>query len=160
MIHLFIGYYLLDMFTYLCAKFQIHNKVKNTKYYFILALKGFGMGAANVIPGVSGGTVALITGIFEELIDSIKSFDLKAFKLFFTGKFRDFSEHVNLKFIVSIFLGVGISIFSLAKLLEFLFDNYPVFIWAYFFGLILASVYFVGKTIEKISPDKYRIIIK
>lgn len=107
------------------------------------------MGAANVIPGVSGGTVALITGVFEELIDSIKSFDIKAFKLLFTGKFKEFSQHVNLSFLVSVFLGVGISIFSLAKLLEFLFNTYPVYIWAYFFGLILASVYFVGKTIEK-----------
>jgi putative membrane protein len=123
--------------------------VKSIKHYFILVIKGFGMGAANIIPGVSGGTVALITGIFEELIDSIKSFDIKALKLLFTGKFREFSQHVNFNFLVSVFLGVGISIFSLAKLLEFLFNNYPVYIWAYFFGLILASVYFVGKSIEK-----------
>ncbi len=109
------------------------------------------MGTANVIPGVSGGTVALITGIFEELINSIKSFDIKALKLLFTGKFKDFSIYINLNFLVSIFLGIGISIFSLAKLFEYLFNYYPVFIWAYFFGLILASVYFVGKTVEKWS---------
>lgn len=107
------------------------------------------MGTANVIPGVSGGTVALITGIFEELINSIKSFDIKALKLLFTGKFKDFSIYINLNFLISVFLGIGISIFSLAKLLEYLFNYYPVFIWAYFFGLILASVYFVGKTVEK-----------
>lgn len=130
-------------------KFQIFSKVKNITYYLVLALKGFGMGAANVIPGVSGGTVALITGIFEELIDSIKSFDLKAIKLLFSGRFREFSEYVNLRFLASVFLGVGVSIFSLAKLLEFLFNNYPVYIWAYFFGLILASIYFVGRTVEK-----------
>jgi putative membrane protein len=122
---------------------------KNFKYYLVLVLKGFGMGTANVIPGVSGGTVALITGIFEELINSIKSFDIKALKLLFTGKLKDFSIYINLNFLISVFLGIGISIFSLAKLLEYLFNYYPVFIWAYFFGLILASVYFVGKTVEK-----------
>jgi putative membrane protein len=125
--------------------------VKKLKKYIVLALKGAGMGAANVIPGVSGGTVALITGIFEELINSIKSFDLEALKLLFTGKFKQFAEYVNLKFLLSIFLGVFISIVSLAKLLEFLFANYPIYIWAYFFGLILASIYFVGRTVHKWS---------
>ncbi len=117
--------------------------------YVGLFFKGMGMGAANVIPGVSGGTIALITGIFEELIDSIKSFDLKAFKLFFTGKFKQFAEHINLNFLIAVFLGIGISILSIAKLFEYLFANYPIFIWSFFFGLILASVYFVGKTVKK-----------
>lgn len=107
------------------------------------------MGAANVIPGVSGGTIALITGIFEELINSIKSFDLKAIKLLFTGKLAEFARHVNLWFLVAVFFGVAVSIASLAKLLEFLFANYPVFVWAFFFGLILASVYFVGRTVHQ-----------
>ncbi|MBN2214234.1 MAG: DUF368 domain-containing protein [Bacteroidales bacterium] len=119
--------------------------------YVSLFFKGMGMGAANVIPGVSGGTIALITGIFEELIDSIKSFDLTAVKLFFTGKFRQFASHVNLSFLIAVFLGIGVSILSVAKLFEFLFANYPVYIWSYFFGLILASVYFVGRTIKKWS---------
>lgn len=107
------------------------------------------MGAANVIPGVSGGTVALITGIFEELIDSIKSFDLTALRLLLKGRFKEFALHVNLSFLVSVFLGIALSILSLAKVLDYLFVNYPVFIWAYFFGLILGSIYFVGKTIQK-----------
>lgn len=117
--------------------------------YISLFFKGMGMGAANVIPGVSGGTIALITGIFEELIDSIKSFDLTAIKLFFSGRFRQFANHVNLNFLIAVFSGVGVSILSIAKLFEYLFANYPVYIWSYFFGLILASVYFVGKTIHK-----------
>ncbi len=121
------------------------------KQFVFLVLKGVGMGAANVIPGVSGGTIALITGIFEKLINSIKSFDLKALKLLFTGKFKEFALHINLGFLFAVFLGIGISIISLAKLLDYLFVNYPVFIWSYFFGLILASVYFVGKTISKWS---------
>ena len=121
------------------------------KETLVLFFKGLGMGAANVIPGVSGGTIALITGIFEKLINSIKSFNLKAIRLLLTGKFKDFASHVNLGFLVAVLSGVAVSIISLAKLFGFLFTNYPIYIWAYFFGLILASVYFVGKTIEKWS---------
>lgn len=122
---------------------------RSFKEYLSLVLKGAGMGAANVIPGVSGGTIALITGIFEELIDSIKSFDLKAIRLLFTGKLASFARHINLWFLVAVFLGVAISIVSLAKLLDYLFAHYPVYVWAFFFGLILASVYFVGRTIHR-----------
>ena len=112
-------------------------------------LKGIGMGAANVIPGVSGGTIALITGIYEKLINSLKSFDLKAFKLLMKGDFKAFGTYINFNFLVAVFLGVGFSIVSLAKLLEYFFENYPIYLWAFFFGLIMASVYYVGKTIEK-----------
>ncbi len=122
-----------------------------------LFFKGIGMGAANVIPGVSGGTIALITGIFEKLINSIKSFNLTAIRLLFTGKFKDFASHVNLGFLAAVLSGVVVSIISLAKLFGFLFTNFPIYIWAYFFGLILASVYFVGKTIHKWSA--YTIIM-
>lgn len=107
------------------------------------------MGAANVIPGVSGGTIALITGIFERLIDAIKSFDATAIKLLFKGKIKDLIKYVDFYFLVAVFFGMVASVVSLAKLLEFLFANYPIYVWAFFFGLILASVYFVGKTIEK-----------
>jgi len=107
------------------------------------------VGAANVIPGVSGGTVALITGIFEKLIFSIKSIDLKAFRFLFSGQFREFADKINFFFLLAVFSGVVVSIFTVARILEFLFLNYPVYIWAYFFGLILASVWFVGKTIQK-----------
>jgi len=119
------------------------------KIYGNFFLKGMGMGAANVIPGVSGGTIALITGIYEKLINSLKSFDLKAIKMILSGRFKDFTEYVNFNFLFAVFAGVGISIFSLAKMLEYLFDNHPVYLWAYFFGLILASVYYVGKTVNK-----------
>ena len=112
-------------------------------------LKGMGMGAANVIPGVSGGTIALITGIFERLINSIKSFNLTALKLFFTGKWKAFAQHVDLKFLVAVFLGIAAAILSVAKLFKFLFENYPVYIWAFFFGLIIASIYYVGRTVNK-----------
>lgn len=114
-------------------------------------VKGIAMGAANVIPGVSGGTIALITGIFEKLINSIKSFDIAALNFLLKGEFKKFAEHVNLLFLVTVFAGVGVSIISLAKLFDFLFVNYPIHIWSYFFGLILISVYFVGKRIDKWS---------
>ena len=117
--------------------------------YIILFLKGLGMGAANVIPGVSGGTIALITGIFERLINSIKSFNFKAIKLLFTGKFKEFVKYTDLYFLIAIITGIVIAIVTLARLFDFLFENYPVYIWSYFFGLVLASVYFVGKTVSK-----------
>ena len=120
--------------------------MKDFIYNFI---KGMGMGAANVIPGVSGGTIALITGIFERLINSIKSFNLTALKLLFTGKWKAFAQHVDLKFLVAVFLGIAAAILSVAKLFKFLFENYPVYIWAFFFGLIIASIYYVGRTVNK-----------
>jgi len=117
--------------------------------YLSLFLKGMGMGAANVIPGVSGGTVALITGIFEPLIHSIKSLNVQAAKLLLSGKFKEFAEYINLGFLISVFFGIGVSILTFARLLDFLFDKYDVYTWSFFFGLILASVYFVAKTIDK-----------
>jgi len=119
------------------------------KQYLIIAIKGMAMGIANVIPGVSGGTIALITGIFERLINAIKSFDLKAVKLLFKGDFKGFAEYTDLAFIVSLFIGVGIAIIGVAKLFEYLFEFYPIYLWSFFFGLILASIYFVGRTIDK-----------
>jgi putative membrane protein len=114
-------------------------------------LKGFAMGVANVIPGVSGGTIALLTGIFERLINALKSFDVEAVRLLFKFKFKEFAQHVDFGFLVAVFLGVGVSIISVAKLLEFLFQSYPVYVWSFFFGLILVSVWFVGKSIGKID---------
>ena len=119
------------------------------KEYFIIMLKGMAMGIANVIPGVSGGTIALITGIFERLINAIKSFDLKAVKLLFKGKIKEFFDYTDLGFLIAVFLGVGIAIILVAKVFEFLFEQYPVYIWSFFFGLILASIFFVGKTVGK-----------
>ncbi len=117
--------------------------------YISLFIKGLAMGAANVIPGVSGGTIALITGIFEKLIHSIKSFDATALKLLFSGKIKELAAHINLGFLLAVLSGVAISIVSLAKLFDYLFTAYPVYIWSFFFGLILASIYFVGKTINR-----------
>lgn len=124
---------------------------KSMKDHLVLVLKGMGMGAADVVPGVSGGTIAFITGIYEELINSIKSINLKALKLFFSGKFREFWECINGTFLMSVFIGIGISVFSLAKGLEFLLNNYPILVWSFFFGLIVASSIYVARTIKNWS---------
>ena len=119
--------------------------------YIANFFKGMGVGSANVIPGVSGGTIALITGIFERLIDALKSFNLTAFKLFFTGKFKEFIKHTDLWFLVSVGCGVLVSILTIARLFEYLFANYPIYLWSFFFGMILVSIYYVGITIEKFN---------
>ena len=118
-------------------------------HHILFFLKGFAMGAANVIPGVSGGTIALITGIFERIINAIKSFNGAAFRLLMKGKIKEFIRYTDLYFLLSVFVGMVVSVVTLAKLLAFLFANYPIYIWAFFFGLILASVYYVGKTITR-----------
>ncbi|MFW5805902.1 MAG: DUF368 domain-containing protein [Bacteroidales bacterium] len=112
-------------------------------------LKGMAMGAANVIPGVSGGTIALITGIFERLMDAIKSFNIRALQLLVKGKFKEFARHVDLFFLVFVLLGIVIAIVSIARLFEYLFEAYPVYIWAFFFGLVAASVYYVARRIDR-----------
>lgn len=121
---------------------------RKLKDYGILCLKGMGMGAADVVPGVSGGTIAFIVGIYDELINSIKSIDGKCLKLLFTGKLKSFWNRINGNFLLSIVLGIGISVFSLAKLITFLLAAYPVMVWAFFFGLVLASTWFVAKDIH------------
>ena len=107
------------------------------------------MGAANVIPGVSGGTMALLTGIFEKLIDTIKSFDLTAIRLASRFKFKELFAHIDFKFLSAIGIGVVGSILTVARILEYLFEHHALYVWAFFFGLILASVYFVGKKISQ-----------
>ncbi len=108
-----------------------------------------GMGAADVVPGVSGGTIAFITGIYEELVDSIKNINLEALRLLFTGRWKSLWKQVNGNFLLAVFGGVFISVLSLAKLLEHLLENHPILIWSFFFGLILASAYAVSKKIRK-----------
>ena len=122
---------------------------RTAKDYLLLVLKGMGMGAADVVPGVSGGTIAFITGIYEELINSVKSINLKAVKLFFGGNFSEFWKTINGTFLVSVLLGIGISIFSLAKGLKYLLDHYPILVWSFFFGLIIASAVYVLRSVNR-----------
>ena len=121
---------------------------KNIRDYLLLTLKGMAMGAADVVQGVSGGTIALITGIYEELIFSIKSINLKALKLLLSGRPAAFWKAINGSFLLSVLLGIAISIFSLAKGLTFLLHHYPILVWSFFFGLIVASAIYVARTIK------------
>jgi len=124
--------------------------MRQQKYKKNIALfcKGMAMGAADVVPGVSGGTIAFITGIYEELIDSISAVNLHALKLLVTGKFSQAWAHINGTFLLLVFSGILVSVISLAKLISWILDNHPKIIWAYFFGLILASVVLIGRQVR------------
>ncbi|MFH1480692.1 MAG: DUF368 domain-containing protein [Pseudomonadota bacterium] len=110
------------------------------------------MGAADVVPGVSGGTMAFILGIYEELINAIKSFDFKSLKLLVTLKVRAFFESISWKFLLAVGVGILTAIFTLARLLAWLLQNTPVLIWSFFLGLILASVVTVSRRITSWQP--------
>ena len=109
-----------------------------------LFVKGMLIGGANLIPGVSGGTIALITRIFEPLIQAIRNIDVHAFRYIFRGEFGALARHLNMPFLVAVFSGALLSIFTLASVLDYLFVNYPVYIWSFFFGLVICSVYCTG----------------
>lgn len=117
--------------------------------YIFVVFKGMAMGAADVVPGVSGGTIAFITGIYDELIDSIKSFNIHSLKFIFSGNLKKFWEEVNGSFLLSLFIGIFLSVISLAKVLQELLEYSPEPLWSFFFGLIVASSIVVGRKITK-----------
>jgi len=117
--------------------------------FIILAIKGFLMGVANVIPGVSGGTMALILGIYEELIDAIRSINLRFLRLITLFKIREAITCISWTFLVPVGLGILLATFSLAEVLGWLLDSYPVIVWSFFFGLILSSVITVSRVVKK-----------
>ena len=114
------------------------------------------MGSADVVPGVSGGTIAFITGIYEELLESIKSFDGTAVRLLLKGDVRSFWKHINGNFLAVLLAGIGISILSLARLIHYLLDHHPIELWSFFFGLIIISSLTV---IKKIKGWKYTVVL-
>ncbi|MCC8154785.1 MAG: DUF368 domain-containing protein [Tannerellaceae bacterium] len=116
--------------------------------YLLVALNGMWLGAADVVPCVSGGTIAFIVGIYEELLDSIKSINFTNLKLLFSGKLVAFWKAINGSFLFSLVLGIAISIFSLAKLITWLLENQPVLVWSFFFGLVMASTWIVAKEVK------------
>jgi putative membrane protein len=123
-----------------------------------LLLKGIAMGAADIIPGVSGGTIAFITGIYEKLVFSLKSIsDKENLSLLFKLKIIDFWKNINGNFLLIVFGGILISVFSLSKLITFLLDKYPMFVWAYFFGLILTSIWHILHNSAK--PNLINVLI-
>jgi len=123
---------------------------RTIKDFLVIGIKGMGMGAADIVPGVSGGTIAFITNIYEELIDSIKSINLASLKLLF-GKngIAEFWKAINANFLLSVFIGIAVSVFSLAKVLKIALEQYPVMVWAFFFGLIIASAIIIAGGIKK-----------
>ncbi|SIS45948.1 DUF368 domain-containing protein [Neptunomonas antarctica] len=120
---------------------------RSLKDYFILACKGILMGAADAVPGVSGGTIAFITGIYEELIGSIRRFDIDAVKLLFSDGPGAFWDHVNGNFLVTLLSGIAISLLTLSHIVLFMLATYPVMLWSFFFGLILASTWVISRHI-------------
>jgi putative membrane protein len=122
---------------------------RKLKDYLIISLKGVAMGAADVVPGVSGGTIAFISGIYDELINSINSFNLTAIKTLKEKGISAAFNYVNGKFLLSLLFGIAISVITLAKVFKWLIETHPILIWSFFFGLVLASIFFVGKQIKK-----------
>ena len=115
----------------------------------VLLLKGMGMGAADVVPGVSGGTIAFITGIYEELVHSIKNINFRTISTLWKEGLPAFWKAVNGNFLLSLVGGILISVLTLARIIEYLLVNHPVLIWSFFFGLIIGSAIFVARSIEK-----------
>ncbi len=122
---------------------------RTLKDHFVIALKGIAMGAADVVPGVSGGTIAFISGIYEELIRSINQVNLQLFRTWKEEGFAAMWRSVNGSFLLALLTGIGISIITLAKVIRHLLETQPILIWSFFFGLVLASIFYVGKQIYK-----------
>lgn len=110
-----------------------------------LFLKGLAMGAANKVPGVSGGTVSFVFGFYEELIYSFRKVNLKAFKLLFNGRFKSFYRYINGQFLLLIMGGSIFSYFSISLVLDYFLINYELYVWSWFFGMIIGSIYYIGK---------------
>lgn len=115
--------------------------------YFIVALKGVAMGAADVVPGVSGGTIAIISGIYQQLIESIDHLGIDTIKVWRKKGFKKAWKFINGNFLLALFLGIALSIFSLAKIIKWLYVNETVLLWSFFFGLVLASIIYIGKQV-------------
>lgn len=124
-------------------------KTKTPIQYALLSLKGIAMGAADVVPGVSGGTIAFITGIYDELLGSINNINFQALKTLKSEGVKAFWKHINGNFLVFLLLGIGVSIASLAKLISYLMDEHAIGLWSFFFGLVTASIFYVAQQVSK-----------
>lgn len=122
--------------------------MRKLKDYLLVSVKGACMGAADVIPGVSGGTIAFIMGIYDEFVGSIARIDSEAVKLLLKGRLRDFWKHINGSFLLALVAGIGVSVVVLAGLMQMLLSDFPIQTWAFFFGLIVASSIFILRGIS------------
>jgi len=119
--------------------------------YFLITLKGLAMGAADVVPGVSGGTIAFISGIYQELIDTINKVDFSFFASWKKHGFKIAWQQINGSFLLALLSGIAISILTFSKIITHLLATEPIMVWSFFFGLVIASIFFVGKQIDKFS---------
>lgn len=132
---------------------------RSFKDYLLITLKGIAMGSADVVPGVSGGTIAFISGIYEELISSINNINFSALKNIKKDGFKTVWKQINGSFLLSLFSGIFISILSLAKVIKWLLENKPLMLWAFFFGLVIASIYIISKSISKWTIPVFIFIV-
>jgi putative membrane protein len=136
------------------------KKQRSLKEYFGLTLRGICMGASDIVPGVSGGTMAFILGIYEELIDSIRTVGQPEFlQAVLKFRIKDAFQILNWQFLLAVGLGILIAIFTLAKGLEWLLLNQPVYLWSFFFGLVIASVFTVSKRVKKWTPPLWAMMV-
>lgn len=132
---------------------------RSLKDYIIISLKGMAMGAADVVPGVSGGTIAFISGIYEELLNSISSFKFSLINVLKHEGIKVVWKKINGSFLLALFIGICFSVLSLAKLIENLLENHPILIWSFFFGLVLASIIYIAKQIKLWNIKCYLYLI-
>ncbi|CAM1374225.1 DUF368 domain-containing protein [Tenacibaculum xiamenense] len=126
---------------------------RSLKDYVVIGLKGVAMGAADVVPGVSGGTIAFISGIYEELLTSISNINLGLLQTLKKEGFKKAWNELNGNFLLALFIGILTSVLSLANAIKWLLKNEPILLWAFFFGLVLASILYIGKQVEKWSKS-------
>ena len=133
--------------------------VRKLQDYFVIGLKGMAMGAADVVPGVSGGTIAFISGIYEELLSTVSNVNLSLLKTLKTSGIKAAWKQMNGSFLAALVLGIFVSIVSLAKVIKHLLESQPILIWSFFFGLVLASIIYIAKQITDWNFEAFLILI-
>jgi putative membrane protein len=139
--------------------YQILLMKKRFTDYFKITLKGMAMGAADVVPGVSGGTIAFISGIYEELIESINGVNFNVLKVWKDQGFSKAWKTINGNFLLALLTGIAVSIISLAKVITHLLQNHPISVWSFFFGLVVASIFIIGKQITSKSLTTFLFFV-
>lgn len=135
------------------------ESTRSLKDRVFLVIKGLAMGAANKVPGVSGGVVAFVAGFYEEFIYSLQRVNKTALRLLLGGRFKSFYRYINGKFLFLLFLGMIISYFSVSKLLDYLIVHYELYVWSTFFGMIIGSIYYISKDFKDWNPKTIGAII-